>query len=198
MDSANDVANFLHKLEGLILIFESVDPDPLSLRQRNRLGAWVALLRSGSPGGKSRTSKHVRRNAVNFASKIINVANSETLFLCLLVYSISGLPKITHVNFYGKLKLWSRQRRFPQRLSDEASKLWDEASLSRFVSPGDDRREHEDTNPSRNARVDASPCRTPSIRGKRYSQECVDAKLTPIETKVLLRRCMSITRSKEK
>lgn len=136
MESARDAANFRQKLEKLLPLFEGGDPDPLSFRQKRQFEAWKALLNSGPADGNSRTRAHRRKKARSYALKVNETAGRETLLLCILVYSISGLPKIVFPRFYRELREWSQRVQFPEPLVDQASKLWDEPGQQILLQRG--------------------------------------------------------------
>ncbi|GKZ63047.1 hypothetical protein AnigIFM49718_010778 [Aspergillus niger] len=130
MDSAQQATNFLKKLGQLLLIFGSDDPEPLNHLQSRRLTRWKALL-NGSTLARSRTQKHVQRYARQFASKVLTIAGRETLYLCMIEYSISSLPKISFSGFYPALKEWSRSAQFPELLTKQTSEFWNEGDQMR-------------------------------------------------------------------
>ncbi|GAA93152.1 hypothetical protein AKAW_11264 [Aspergillus luchuensis IFO 4308] len=123
MDSAQQASNFLKKLGQLLLIFGSDDPEPLNCLQSRRLTKWKALL-NGSTLARSRTQKHVQGHAQQFASKVQTIAGRETLYLCMIEYSVSSLPKISYSGFYPALKKWSRSVQFPELLTKKTSEFW--------------------------------------------------------------------------
>ncbi|RDH26296.1 hypothetical protein BDQ94DRAFT_164601 [Aspergillus welwitschiae] len=123
MDSAQQATNFLKKLGQLLLIFGSDDPEPLNNLQSRRLTKWKALL-NGSNLARSRTQKHVQGYARQFASKVLAIAGRETLYLCMIEYSVSSLPKISYSGFYPALKEWSRSVQFPELLTKQTSEFW--------------------------------------------------------------------------
>lgn len=123
MNSTKDAADFLRKLGKLLLVLDTRDPDPLNYLQNQRLSAWKALL-NGSTVAKSRTQKHVQRNARQFALKVKKVAGQHTLYLCMAEYSISGLPKIAYGGFYRALEEWTQSVQFPEPVTERISKFW--------------------------------------------------------------------------
>lgn len=126
MNSNENAGIFIRKLEELIPLFEGVDLDPLTPKQIKQMNAWKALLRDESSKGSSRTRTHVRKHAKRFAVKVKSTAGLEPLFLSILTYSISALPKILFVGFYDKLQEWSQTVQFPGLLRVLARDLWNE------------------------------------------------------------------------
>ncbi|WEW60078.1 hypothetical protein PRK78_005562 [Emydomyces testavorans] len=168
MNSATDAATFLRKLEKFIPLFEGGDPDPLSFRQKRQFHAWKALLDSNPTSGNSKSRVHARKKARNFALKVIDTAGRETLLLCILVYSISGLPKITFQRFYLELKKWSQRACFPELLVEQASKLWNQSdqrgSQQRESSSQQRQLETENTQPGQTiveAAIPSMSCKAP-------------------------------------
>jgi hypothetical protein len=127
MNTVNDFTNLCARLEQLVLLFGSGDPDPLSAAQKRQLNAWRDLLNSSKPIGNSRTQVHVRTAARSFGLKIHRTAGDETLFLCILKYAISSVPKINYPTFYADLKEWSKSMDFPESLRGLASSLWNKS-----------------------------------------------------------------------
>lgn len=123
MKSAVDLADLLGKLRQLLHTFDSGDPEPLRILQRQRLKTWKALL-NGSTAAKSRTQKCVQRHARLFASNVLKCACRETLFLCMAEYSVSNLPKFVGSGLYRALGEWSQSVQFPALLRDETSRFW--------------------------------------------------------------------------
>lgn len=124
MNTANDFTSLCARLEQLVLPFASGDPDPLSITQKRQLTAWRGLLNNSKSIGNSRTQVHVRTAARSFALKVHQTAGNETLFLCILKYAISSVPKINYPTFYADLKKWSKTMQFPDSLRGKASSLW--------------------------------------------------------------------------
>lgn len=127
MNTVNDFTSLCARLEQLVLLFGSGDPDPLSATQKKQLNAWRSLLNSSEPTGNSRTQVHVRTAARSFALKIHRTAGDETLFLCIVKYAISSVPKINYPTFYADLKKWSETMHFPESLRKFASSLWNKS-----------------------------------------------------------------------
>ncbi|KAL4811674.1 hypothetical protein BDW67DRAFT_171497 [Aspergillus spinulosporus] len=86
MESAEDVADFLDILFNLLCVLSSGNPQPLAWLQEKRL--------VGTMVGMSRAQRDVHGKAQGFASKVLEFACHETLFLWMAEYSISKLPKI--------------------------------------------------------------------------------------------------------
>jgi hypothetical protein len=165
MNSVSDVQSLLRTLEGLVPLFDiefdPKDPDleslvPLTGSQRRQINAWKTMLAVPFASGISKTRKYIRQSASRFALQVKKTAGRETSFLCILVYSISGLPKINYPKFYNMLREWSHETTFPKLLEKVASEFW--GSSSQGTPRGEDRTpEYPDTGsvPSEDITVDS-------------------------------------------
>jgi hypothetical protein len=68
------------------------------------VNTWKALLRDELSTGSSHTRAYVRNYVRRFVVKVKRIVGLEPLFLSILIYSISALPKIVFVGFYDKLQ----------------------------------------------------------------------------------------------
>jgi hypothetical protein len=153
MKSLSDAQSLLRRLEGLIPFFVSDDSDSenpnlegseeldfLSASKKRQVVAWKTLLTNHASESKSRTNQHVRMTARKFALKVKEVAGPVTSFLCILEYSITGLPKIEYYGLYHELKVWSQRTPFPKLLKEAATKFWGSSnqvkSLGKNGPPG--------------------------------------------------------------
>ncbi|EED11647.1 hypothetical protein TSTA_108350 [Talaromyces stipitatus ATCC 10500] len=171
MNSINDFTNFCKRLEGFIHVFQSGDPDPLSFMHKKQLNAWKALL-NNELTGKSKTQIHVREVARNFASKIRKVAGNETLFLTVLIYAISRVPKITYETFYADLTKWSESTHFPKSLHDQASSLWNEPGNRPSV-------QQEANNHRLSSRTTAQTTGDAHLRNPTTTNEEIESRIAP-------------------
>ncbi|CEL07118.1 hypothetical protein ASPCAL10281 [Aspergillus calidoustus] len=152
MKSPSDAQSLLQRLERRIPFFASEDSDSenldfegseeldfLTASKKRQVVAWKTLLTNHTTG-KSRTNQHVRMTARKFALKVKEVAGPVTSFLCILEYSITGLPKIEYYGLYHELKAWSRRTPFPKLLKEAATKFWGSSnqvkSLGKNGPPG--------------------------------------------------------------
>jgi hypothetical protein len=177
MKTLSDAQSLLQRLEGLIQLFPSEDSDSenpdfegsdefdfLSASKKRQVVAWKTLLTNHHTGGKSRTAQHVRMTARTFALKVKEVAGPVTSFLCILEYSITGLPKIEYHRLYHELRVWSLRTPFPKLLKKAATKFWGSShqakSLGKNGPPGPPDTE---TAPSKDMEAELTTLLTPCM-----------------------------------